>query len=383
MKKIAFTTLLFLLACLPMFSQVRNPSKIYVPPVAGYGMPEDNEFFQQQVFYEVTLQYHDAVSSKRGSQYTLKGLIEPYTGEVSAAAAAVHIPDKSHPVPARATPRVRNDKERREFFTWEVNGDMRFYDSSDDVNLLPPSNEPPPERFNADDLEFIFYLALVNNNTDQAMGEQYIIYKVLDDSVSKLVSVMVQNMLSFIPVDLEKGAVRGDDFRHKWLYLDAILSWAPSLYSGDDQSFSWLTFGGGIGAEFHFVKFMSLGLGLQIKQDWVVVTRGVDEHRDLIMEIPLTLRYVVKPADTYMIEPYTGVNINISLQKNTKPSLFSLLVGCQIGIDMGPGMLVIDPRVAIDFLDSTLKRGIDLKTIDYRRYKMQVGLGYKFGFFEK
>jgi len=224
MRKTSFVifALLFITACFPLFSQHRigAGSKIYVAPISGYGSVDDNMFFQKQVSYEVVLQYHDAVMSKRTSQYTLKGLIEPYTGEVSSAAAAVHIPDNSHPVPPRPVPRVRNNSDRREFFSWEADGNMLFYDTSDDVNILP-SNEPVPEKFNIDNLEFIFYLALVNNKTDQSIAEQYIIYKITDDSVSRMVSVMVQNILASIPVSWKEWqavifAINGSSLTHAY-----------------------------------------------------------------------------------------------------------------------------------------------------------------------
>jgi len=381
MRKTAFTifVLLFIAACFPLFSQVRSPSKIYVAPVSGYGSVEDNTFFYGQVSYEVVLQYHNAVLSKRGSQYTLKGLIEPYTGEVSAAAATVHIPDKTHPVPPRPIPRVRNDGDRREFFSWEVDGNIMLYDSSEDINLLPPSKEPMPEKFNPDDLEFIFYLALVNNKTDQSIGEQYLIYKVADNTVSRIVSVMVENLLSLIPLNLE--SIASNDFRDKWLFLDASVLWAPRLYSSESQSISWLNFGAAVTAEFHFTNFLSLGAGIQLTQDWVVVEKDVEEYQDLLLEIPFTIRFVIKPGNDLMIEPYTGIFGNISLYKKTNPSAFSWLVGCQIGIDMGPGMLVIDPRFAMDFYESSIPESS--LSSGYRRYLLQFGLGYKFGFFKK
>jgi len=381
MRKTSFAifTLLFITACLPLFSQLRQGSKIYVAPVSGYGSVKDNEFFHGQVSYEVVLQYHEAVLSKRGSQYTFKGLIEPYTGEVSTAAAAVHIPDKTHPVPPRPVPRVRNSSDRREFFSWEVDGNILFYDTSEDVNLLPSSKEPMPEKFNPDDLEFIFYLALVNNKTDVSIGEQYLIYKTTDTSVSRIVSIMVENLLSLIPVNMER--IASNDFRDKWLFLDACVLWAPRLYSGKSDSISWLNFGAAITAEFHFIDFLSLSTGIQLTQDWVVVNSG-EEYQDLILEIPFTIRYVIKSGSSLMIEPYTGVFSNISLLNKTNPSSFSWLIGCQIGIDMGPGMLVIDPRFALDFFESNLKSSMN-SLIEYRRYLLQFGIGYKFGFFQK
>jgi len=366
----------------PLFSQARAGARIYVPPVIGYGIPEDNTFFQQQVSYEVILQHHETTKSKRGSQFTLKGLIEPYTGEVAATAAAVHVPDSSNPVPPKPYPRVRNNKERREFFSWEVDNNILFYDSGSNENIAPSSSvTTEADRFNADNLEYIFYLALVNNATDQAIGEQYIVYKIADESVSQLVSIMVQNMLSSIPSSELKVRSGSGDFRNKWLYLDAGVLWAPRLYSSVGQSISWLNFGAGINAEFHFMNFMSLGAGVQISQDWVVVSKDVEEYQDLILEIPLTLRFVLKPAEIYMIEPYTGVYGNFSIQNKTNPSSFSWIIGCQIGVDMGPGMLVLDPRFALDFYESSIPESS--LSSGYRRYLMQIGIGYKFGFISK
>ena len=383
MRKIAFSALLFLFVCLQVFSQARSGAKVYVPPVIGYGTAEDNAFFQGQVSYEVVLQYHEATKAKRGSQYTLKGVIEPYTGKILSGASAVSMPDKSNPVPPRPNPRVRNDKDRREFFSWESGGKIQFYDSSDGINM-PLSENSGAVYNNNGELEFVFYLSLINNATDQAVGEQYIIYKVIDDTVSQMVSIMVHNMLSSIPENSPRPSavvtVTRDELRNKWLFVDACGLWAPRLYTGESQSISWLNFGAGVAAEFHFVNFMSLGVGVQIVQDWVVVEKGVEEYRDLQLEIPLTIRFVFKPGATYMIEPYTGVSINLSLLNESKPSPFTWLLGCQVGIDMGPGIFVVDPRFGMDFFESSLNNS---PHTGYRRFLLQIGIGYKFGFIPK
>jgi len=377
MKRTAFL-LLFLFACLSLFAQSYRQAKVYVPVIAG-GLQEEKEFFHDQLSYEVVLHYHQTVKQKRGSEFTLKGTVEPYTGAVSPSAVVVELPPQTdNPVPPRANPRVRNTNDRREFFSWEVDRSLYFYDTTGDDNYIPSfaqsaeSDGDSFSRLNPDGLEFVFYLEFIKNSTNEVVGEQYIIYKDIDASISQLVSIMVYNMLSMIPAEREKG-----DFRDKWLFVEAGGLWTPRLYIYEAQSMYWFNFGFGFKTEFHFLDYMAIGLGAQVSQDWVIL--GEEQVKDVILDIPLTLKLVFKPAEVFMLEPYTGFSANVSLSKTTKPSPFSWLIGFQMGVGLGPGVVFIDPRFALDFYPSAISNSPQ----EYRRYLMQVGIGYKIGFFQK
>jgi len=60
--------------------------------------------------------------------------------------------------------------------------------------------------------------------------------------------------------------------------------------------------------------------------------------------------------------------------------MFSWFAGVQFGIkDISEtGMFIIDPRFSMDFTDSVHPDGTK-----YQRYCIQIGLGYKFGAFQK
>jgi len=386
MKKLLLSVLL-LSACFSLSAQVFREAKIFVPPVNDYSVTEDQAFFYKQLTYEVVLQYHSLVRTSYSSDFILKGSIVPYTGDeqfligyepeepVSAAE-----DQNQGPVPARPIPRIRNTFGRREFFSWDVGGDVSFYDSTGKDNYLPGnesvyfSDEKNDNASLSGDQDHVFALELINTKTGKVIAIQYLIYRYTDPLVADLVSIMVYNMLSNIP-DIEADL----DWRENWLFAGFNAMWSPRVYTGQQQSVAWVNFGLGASLEYHFLDFMSVSLGLQFSQDWVVVTKTAgDEYRDLMLEIPLSLSYVFKPQQ-FMLEPYAGAALNISLMGTTKPSTFSWFLGFQLGMKAGSGMVVIDPRFSMDFAKSYIPQS----NAYYQRYLIQIAVGYKFGFVTK
>jgi len=327
MKKPA-VLLLLLFASFSLFAQTFRELKIYVPPVAGSGAQGDNAYFYSRLSYEVAFQQHSIVRAARGSDFTLRGSIMPLEEMQSVMAG---------------------------------NGNS-FYDAR--------SEEVPAEN---EDGAFVINVELINSATGEVIGDQYIIYDWVDSYVDGFISTIVYNMLSGIP-DIEII----DDWRDKWLFLEASALWAPRIYFGHYDSVNWANFGLKLAVDFQFLNFLSLSAGVQFVQDWVVITAtGGEFRRDLILEVPLALKLLLKPYSYLMLEPYGGVLLNHSLMNSTKPSMFSWFAGLQFGVKAGPGMAVIDPRFAMDFSKSYIN------TVQYRRYMIQIGIGYKFGFFPK
>ena len=223
----------------------------------------------------------------------------------------------------------------------------------------------------------VFFLEMIDNFTEEVMAQQYITYTRLDTSVENYLAAIVFNMLSVIP-----GVEQIDGWRNNWLFLGASILWSPRLYHSQYNSVSYMNLGIGFQAEWHFMNSLSVGAGLQFTQDWVIVSAASDsnmEFRDLIMEIPLSLKLVLKPSDYLMLKPYTGICFNISLMEATQPSALSWFAGFQFGVRAGPGIFFIDSRFAIDFFKSYVTN----EDYDYHRSTLQIGLGYKQGFFQK
>jgi len=392
MKKLVISLFMLQIA-LSLFGQTFREARIFVPPVDGAGVAGDNNFFYKQLTYEVVLQYHSLVRTRRSSDFILRGTVAPYTGEEQF---LIDHPQEEPeyfgeetayvnpgPVPSRPIPRIRNTFGRREFFSWEVDGEILFFDTSSQDNYQ--SEEPEPVYYHeseeqdtgdylSDTLDYVFSLELISNITGDLTAKQYLIYRFADAAVAELVSIMVYNMLTNIP-DIEADI----DWREKWLFAEVTAMWAPRIYTGQEQSVNWVNFGIGASLEYHFLDFMSASLGFQLVQDWVVVTRTTgDEYRDLMLELPLAVRFPFKPLQL-MLEPYGGVSLNFSLMGVTQPSVLSWFVGFQFGAKAGPGMVVIDPRFSMDFFNSVITG----RDAEYQRYLIQLSVGYKFGFLPK
>ena len=328
----AFSVLILFSLFFPqnLFSQDFREARIFIPPVSGIGTLDERTYFYKQLTYEAVTQYHSIIRMKAGSDYILKGRIEPF--------ACLHDPFIACPLHPR----------------WEQDGDS------------------------GEILEYIFYLELINSKTDEIIGGQYIIYKEINTTIDGMLSVLVYNMLSGIP-DISLG----EDRRNRWLFLDASLLWAPRIYKAETESVYWLNFGVGASAEVQFLNFMSASVGLQFTQDWIYVSEAKNEEfRDLIIDIPISIRFVFKPGDYFLLSPYGGMSYNFSVIKSTEPSAYSWFVGFQFGVKAGPGFVTIDPRFTMDYYKSNLSP-VTNDVLEYQRYMVQIGLGYKFGFIQK
>ena len=370
MKKFILVIILFIMT-LPLFAQnqVIREARIFVPPIAGFGRSGDNAFFYRQLTSEVVFLYYSLVRSQRVCDYILKATIIP---------AGMEEPDSQEirrPIPENPIPALRNFPGEREYFSWEINDNIYFYDTAGegnyDPNVRTASNEP---FIITDDHVFTLKLELIDNITGETLGRQQLVYSAVDASVGDLLSIQVYNMLSGIP-DIEET----NDWRDKWLFLETSFLWAPRIYTEKYESINWINFGLRASLEFHFTNFMSLGLGAQFVQDWIVTAKSEEGYRDLILEIPIALKMVFKPAAQFVLEPYGGIALNLSLMNATAPSPASWFSGLQFGVKAGPGMIVIDPRFSMDFSESSLV----LEEKSYQRNSMQIGIGYKIGFFLK
>ena len=391
MRKIVLSAAMFL-ACFCLFAQSFRGARIFVPPVDGRGGTEDNAFFFGRITSEITKQSHLITRNHNASDFVLRGQIQRYTGEEQLRGYISFADDKgnisySGPVPPRPVPPIRNTQGRREFFAWETNGNIVFYDTSGDeeyaadpgrVSFLTETRSRERDRVPSEEQDYVFFLDLIDNSTGSAIAKQYLIYRAADDDVGALVSVIVYNMLAGLP-DIEEG---NDDWRNRRLYIDIGAMWAPMIYPDQQQSVNWVNFGVSFMAEFQALDFLSLGIGAQAVQNVIGVSQpegGGEEFRDYIMQIPLAIKLVFKPLGHLMLEPYAGVSYNFSLLGVMQPSFITWFAGFQFGVKAGAGMIVIDPSFSADFSKSFIKE----KSIEYQRYLVYISLAYKFGFFPK
>ena len=310
--------------------------KIFVPAVDGQGTIGENAFFYKQLAYEVVNLGHTIVRDRRDSDFILKGAVIPYTEDMNN---------------ENAVKQVVNSR---------------------GMVFTVPDNRAVPSLMPG---EFIFSLELLDRYSKEILAQQKIIYMFIDQSVTDLLSITIYNMLSSLPA-LEKSA----DWRDKWLYLNTNFLWNPRIYDGTVRSINIANIGFGLSAEFHFHNFISAEIGADITQDWLVYSDvDGDVYRDLILELPLMVKFVLKPLEFYMLEAYGGVQFNFSLMSVTQPYFIAWLTGIQIGLRAGPGLIIIDPRFAKDFAPSSIEGRLQ----EYSRNMIRIGVGYKFGFFPK
>jgi len=204
---------------------------------------------------------------------------------------------------------------------------------------------------------------LIDSGTGDVLGKKKILYSSPDAYVSKLVSIVVRDLLSDIPDTPPKRVSSGGD---KWLYLEGSILLAPKFYSNSKSDPDLFCFGVKLGAEFRFLDFMSASTGAQITQnDDFTLT-------DFLLEVPIVLRFIIKLDKKFELEPFGGTAINFSLKEKSPSPYYSWFMGVQFGIKdkNEKGMIFVEPRFSMDFNNDN-------------RYCIQLGFGYKFGLFPK
>jgi len=377
MRKFAFFTVFFLV-CFSLFGQTTeqkpNEYRIYVSPIAGYGREKDNDYFYKQLGYEVFFQHHMAVDSHDGSDYVFKGTIEPVGGGPVKDSVHDQADDQKgnySAISEKAFPPVKNSPGRREFFSIEKNEDIYFIDSTGG-----DGSSSSEIKAQMEEKGYYFILEMLDSRTGEVLGKKKLLFFVTDASVGKLVSIIVQDLLSNIPNDT---VVKHGDSRDRWLYFETSLLWMPKIYYDGYDAINLLGLGAKLGVEFHFLRFMSLAAGGQITQEHI--STSTEDVSDFILETPVALKFDFNIDSNYSLEPYGGAAWNYSIKGKIQPSNYSWFAGVQFGIKdrSGTGMFVIDPRFSMDFSDSSV---LDGKVV-YKRYCIQLGLGYKFGVFQK
>jgi len=170
-----------------------------------------------------------------------------------------------------------------------------------------------------------------------------------------------------------------EEWRHKPLYFGGSLFWAPRLYSGERVSVNIANIGVGFSGEYNFLQYVSLGIGLDFLQDWVMVTTGYgDDYRNWYMQIPVTLGGVLRPGDKFMHKPYAGIVCNIPLVQHNISPILSWIIGFQYGLKAGPGIVFTDLSFSADIGKSDVNV-LQNDPRQYSRYMLYLGVGYKWG----
>jgi len=170
------------------------------------------------------------------------------------------------------------------------------------------------------------------------------------------------------------------EWRDSLLFIGASALWTPRIYVADYLSTHLMNFGLGFFAEYRFIESVAVEMGMEFAQDAVRVIDGGEVFENVMLEIPLLLKLVLKPGDIFLLEPYSGIYFNVPVLHRTKPPLASWVIGYQHGVKAGPGALLFDFRFSMDL---GLSRVEDENAPEYRRYRVSFGVGYKYGVLPK
>jgi len=232
---------------------------------------------------------------------------------------------------------------------------------------------------NADGVkQYNLHLELKDNQTNKARSDGDLVYETPED-IKEMFPSLVYTLLYTIPTESGK-----DNWRNKRLYAGAAAFWTPRIYNFETMSTYIANFGGGIFAEYHILHFLSAEAGLELASDSTKIVQKAEPYNNVLLEIPVLLKFIITPGDYFVLEPYAGVHFNIPFQKTTVPPAISWLIGFQYGVKAGPGILFIDPRFSMDLGKSTLADPpTGASDISFQRYIIHIGIGYKLGFFTK
>lgn len=320
MKKAAvFPVLLFAFLCGSLNAQAYREAKIYVPPLDGVGYIDDMAHFYKQITGEIVMQYRSLAKARVLSDYVITGTVMP---------------------------------------------------------IAEAEIEMPPDSAEGD--EYVLFVELFDNALGEAIGEQYITYGIPDDNTKDALGVILYNLLSAIPDIIELYGAE-DEWRNKFIYTGLAFLWTPRVYNRTFQSVNIAGVGAELIVDIHILRLLSVRFGAELVPDWVVVYSMETSHQDLLIDFPVAVSFVLRPLEKFMLQPYLGVSLNLSLQGITRPYPFSWNAGIELGIKVGLGILTIDPRFSMDFGKSYIMAD----GLDYWRSTMHLGIGYRLGFMKR
>jgi hypothetical protein len=336
MKTLLILTLMFSL-CFPLLAQTTTRNiPVCVPPVTGNGVgPDDNDYITGLIIQEVSGGF-TVTETREDARYVFIGTLIPI--------------------------------------------DMYFSYNEDGSFVLEEDEELDVSRGS-----HVLHLVLQDNYSGDILAEQDLVYSSLED-VNEIFSFLVLRLISsfFTWAMPDDNKPDPDEWRKKMLYFSVYALWTPRIYTGDTTAFHGANFGFGLSAELHLKYDLAVDLGLAITPDWVTLKWGVvtptiqGNFQDVILEIPLSLLYTIRPAGApLLLEPYAGIQFNIPLYGIARAFPVGWRAGFQCGMKAGPGIAYADVRFSMDFAKSQLTEGTSI--VEYNRYLFYLAVGYKYG----
>ena len=230
---------------------------------------------------------------------------------------------------------------------------------------------------------YSLHLSLMNNETGAIMVEQDLIYSTVEEA-GEWYPVILFTMLANIPlpqVSLPAAEPRSAPpdraWQNKWLYVGGSVEWDHRRYIHGDASSFKDGIGGRLFVEWQFLDFMSVEAVAEAARD--EPRYDGNAYKVYVLESYTVLKGVIKPSGYCMFEPYAGLTVNFPFSAEIEIPALSWLAGLQLGMKMGPGSLFVDISYSQDF-DAAGIKGLD---VFFQRQQINLGLGYKIGFFNR
>ena len=187
-------------------------------------------------------------------------------------------------------------------------------------------------------------------------------------------------------------------WRNKWIYLRASFDYPVSFYQlksenrkiNPDNRTEQIPIGNNIipfpavtfGVEFQYLKWMSTEVNFNLSFNDPMSSA-------LIPAIQIEQKFPIKPSKHFMLEPYGAVSFPMDTSSNVVnfPKM-GVGGGFQFGVKGGNmGAFYVDINY-IYYLGNVTEKNTDThysepKKIDYNRFVLGLGIGYKFGIFNR
>jgi hypothetical protein len=341
MKKIA--VVFFLCGAVFSFAQTREDTVIYIPMPTG-GSSEQQKYFQENFTTETTAAGYTVVDREKGSDYILDLLIKP---------------------------------------------NMITYDDG------TQEQAPPDEK------QFIIELHLLRTGD----GTEIVMFDFPFTNVEEMYEFnlyLLYQAMANVPLTKLTAVLETDHWRNKWIYFKASFDYSLVAYFADptkdnlekdvydknnngDRS-EWISLsqenssqpvsglGATLGTELQFLNWMSAEAFFKL------LFGGVGEET-FVPTLGLSLKFPLKLARHFMIEPYGVVDFPLSTTKSQN-QLVGVGGGVQFGVKGGEmGAFFVDASYVYDIGNIYLPE--DARRAYWNRWVLGFSLGYKIGFFNR
>jgi hypothetical protein len=345
MRKNFVFLLVFLGLTIAAGAQTRDDISVYIAPVVA--SPEQAAYFQENFTTETIGAGYNIAKNAQDADYTLK---------------------------------------------LEVKPNMILYDDGS-VEKAPP-----------DEKQYILQVTLIKNEDNTELVTFAFAFTTTDEMYDFNLYLLYGAMAN-VPLTKVHGAEYNDLWRNKWLYVRASFDYPITFYQlrdpqaiwgynpnypNDEKNIMWHNLDHRIspfpavtlGIEFQYLRWMSTEANFNLSFNDPM-------DNSLIPAIQIEQKFIVKPTDRFMIEPYGAVSfpMNTSSESVQFPKL-GVGGGVQFGVKAGErGAFFVDVNY-IHFLGDVVMRNENQQypspdTINYTRFSVGLGVGYKVGFFDR